>query len=342
MLRSLFLSGGSAWLFVRAVTFLFVFIAASRLLPGHDRQVPGYQPHPVRMLIRYGLSVAITAALIAGCASRTVTDPPSPGITGIVTNNLTAFDAACSCHPQSAVRYLQWQQTFPENSMRAVTALNAEPLIELEPSGVSLTEITAGRYDTWLSSIARDVAGLHSPVLMSFAPEANGNWYSWGKGRSTASAEVAAWRHVVTVFRRSGAGNAQWIWIVNQLWPGSAALPPLWPGSAYVNMTGVDGYFRIPSDTFASVFGPTITELRKISNRPVLITETSARPAAGQARALAEISAGVRRDRLAGFIWFDISKPGNGPSYGAWALTGQALTDYSQIARQGGLFSVAA
>lgn len=327
-------------LFVRIITAGYAISAIGRLIPVRHKQIPHYRPRPVRATFRYGAGILAIAALVAGCVSVTSHDTPAriipraqpSTLTGIVTNNVAAFDGSCSCHPQIAVRYIQWGQTFPVDGIRGMISLGAEPLIELEPSGVSLQNIVAGKSDAWLETWAHAIAAIRTPVLMSFAPEANGNWYSWGKGRSTAVSEVAAWRHVVTVFRHAGAANASWVWIVNQLWPGSAALPPLWPGAAYVNMTGVDGYFRIPSDTFTSAFQPTITELRKISNRPVLITETAARPAAGQTRALTQISDGIRRDKLAGFIWFDISKPGNGPAYGAWSLTGQALTDYATIA----------
>ena len=48
VMRAILLSGGSAWVFVKAVTILFGLIALSRLLPGPNRQVPGYRPRPLR------------------------------------------------------------------------------------------------------------------------------------------------------------------------------------------------------------------------------------------------------------------------------------------------------
>ena len=49
-----------------------------------------------------------------------------------------------------------------------------------------------------------------------FGHEMNGNWYSWGYQHAlTAAVFVAAWRHIVTVFRPQGAGNVTWLWTVN-------------------------------------------------------------------------------------------------------------------------------
>ena len=43
----------------------------------------------------------------------------------------------------------------------------------------------------------------------------NGTWYSWGYQHTSPAAFVAAWRHIVTVFRAVGAWNVTWLWTVN-------------------------------------------------------------------------------------------------------------------------------
>ncbi len=71
-------------------------------------------------------------------------------------------------------------------------------------------------------------------------------------------------------------------------------------------MVGVDGYMLYPRATARAIFGPTITAIRRLTRKPVLITETAASPAAGKARAVRELVALVNRRHLTGFVWFDI------------------------------------
>lgn len=146
--------------------------------------------------------------------------------------------------------------------------------------------------------------------MLSFAPEANGSWYSWGYRRAAARDFIAAWRYVVTLFRRTAPG-ARWMWVMNVSFKHSEPLGRLWPGSGYVDEIGVDGYFTFPRVTFASEFGPTISQIRHLTGKPVLITETAADPAAGKARVVAQLVSGVKHYKLAGFIWFSINQLGN-------------------------------
>lgn len=106
---------------------------------------------------------------------------------------------------------------------------------------------------------------------------------------------VAAWRRIVTLFRRLGARNVAWLWTVNTIHPQSGVpFPRPWrPGSSYVNWVGIDGYYLDSSSLFASVFGPTIADACVLTRDPILIAETSAGPAAGPAY---EECRSVRRD----------------------------------------------
>ena len=322
------LSGGPVWVFVKLVTLVFALASVVQMLPARDRQVPNFRARPLRAAFTYGGGSVAAAALIAGCAALATAHPariahresraaPRLGLAvprvavGVVTNNVAVFDAVCSCRPQIAVRYMRFGQPFPAAEVRMMLAHGAEPLIELEPYSVRLASIAAGRSDAWLRSYASSVRALGAPVLLSFAPEANGTWYSWGYGHAAARDFIAAWRHVVTLFRHIAPG-ARWLWVVNISFKDSEPLAHLWPGSGYVNEIGVDGYFTRPGATFASRFGPTISQIRHVTSKPVLITETAANPAAGKARAVAQLVSAVKRYKLAGFIWFSIDQLGNG------------------------------
>ena len=72
-------------------------------------------------------------------------------------------------------------------------------------------------------------------MVLSFGHEMNGNWYSWGNQHTSAKAFVAAWRHIVTVFRAAGAENVIWLWTVNVL-DKNLPIPPPVPGGPAARM----------------------------------------------------------------------------------------------------------
>ena len=139
---------------------------------------------------------------------------------------------------------------------------------------------------TPLFSYAEAVRAYRHPVIMSFGHEMNGYWYSWGYRKTSPAVFVAAWRHIVKIFRVLGAQNVTWLWtvnIINDTHGGQIPRPgQWWPGSSYVNWVGIDGYYLKPSWKFAPLFGPTIAAVRSVTADPILIAETGAVPAADQ------------------------------------------------------------
>ena len=70
-------------------------------------------------------------------------------------------------------------------------------------------------------------------MILSFGHEMNGNWYSWGDGHTSPATYVAAWRHIVRVFRAEGAANVTWLWAVNSRRRGvKFDLSQWWPGAS--------------------------------------------------------------------------------------------------------------
>jgi Glycosyl hydrolase family 26 len=291
------------------------------------------------------LAVSLTLVVVAATAvtaihmrdSRPVPQSSAPfTIAGIVADNLGAFDQRCGCRPDVAVKYVHWGESPTTMRMLAdsVTTKGAVPMLELEPFGVTLASIAEGRDDAHLLGYANAVKSLHGQVLMSFEPEPNGTWYSWGYTHVSPATEVAAWQHVVTLFRHAGDRNVTWVWIINTVYRGSGPIAALWPGSGYVDEIGIDGYFQSSHDTFSTIFGRTFAALRGITGKPVLVSETSASPAAGQPRALGQLAAGVVRYGLAGFIWFDIDQAGQrGQGKADWSIDDDpsALAAYREI-----------
>jgi mannan endo-1,4-beta-mannosidase len=272
--------------------------------------------------------VVIAAAAIAGgvILHNRSSDPPHPlpvqlpaatgAYLGVYTHGvpdsyagITAFQSATGTRPDVVMYYSGWFVPFPNRF--ATTAANdgAVPLVQMDPDGISVARIAAGKYDGYLSAYAEAVRAYHHPVIMSFGHEMNGNWYSWGYQKTSPVLFKAAWRHIVTLFRALGARNVTWLWtvnIINNARGGAIPRPDQWwPGDSYVNWVGIDGYYLKPTWRFAPLFGPTIAAVRKFTFDPILIAETGAVPAAGQPAKIADLFAGVHHYGLLGFVWFD-------------------------------------
>jgi hypothetical protein len=219
--------------------------------------------------------------------------------------------------------YSTWLQPFDAGFARMLSGHGTEPLIQIEPDNASLASITAGMYDAYLRSYATAVREFGAPVILSFAPEANGSWYPWGWTQSSPAAWRSAWRYVVTIFRHQRASNVTWLWTVNTGYPGCGPLRAYWPGADYVNWIGIDGYYVHRTDNFSTVFVPTIQAIRKLTSKPVLIAETAAGQIAGQSRIIPGLFTGIRRHRLLGLVWFDQAQD-NGIHHQDWRLEGHS------------------
>jgi hypothetical protein len=132
---------------------------------------------------------------------------------------------------------------------------------------------------------------------------------------------VAAWRHLVTVFRQQSAGNVIWLWTVNVTDARTGPVQDWWPGAAYVTWVGVDGYYYQRDYTFDNAFLPTIAEVRIFTPKPILLSETGVGQRAGQAAKIPDLFAGVRANHLLGFVWFDQTQA-DGLYHQDWRLEG--------------------
>jgi len=232
-----------------------------------------------------------------------VYEPGSPGSW----SEITEFTDASGIKPRIVQYYSSWNDPFSTSFAQTAWDHGAYVLVQLQPSGVMLASIAAGGSDAYLRSYADAVVAFGHPVILSFGHEMNGNWYSWGDGHTPPATFVAAWRHVVRVFRAAGAANVTWLWAVNSIEGEGAAssLSQWWPGAAWVSWTGIDGYYYQATDTFGSVFASTIADIRTFSSAPLLIAETAVGTTPDRESQIDALLAGVRAERLAGVVWFD-------------------------------------
>ena len=241
-----------------------------------------------------------------------------------------SFTSQAGVRPNLDMYYSGWREPFQASFATTVSRHGGVPLVQLDPTDVSLTAIASGQYDGYLGQFATAVRSYANPVVIGFGHEMNGTWYSWASGHASPAAFVKAWRHIVTLFRTYGADNVTWLWTINivQTAQGISAPGPWWPGGSYVTWVGIDGYYAQPSMTFSSLFGPTIVAVRALTNDPILVAETAAGTTAGQTAKITDLYAGIRSYGLLGFAWFDAVGKQD------WRLaSGGSMTAFQQGAR---------
>jgi hypothetical protein len=255
---------------------------------------------------------AVPAAVLKGFRN------PARPLLGVfeqgTTSSLSAvqqFASAVQHEPRLVMLYTGIGRRFPVALAQAARKHGASLLIQINPSDIPLKKIADGGYDGWLRGYARQVAAFGHPVVIGFAHEMNGRWYPWGYTHQPPATFVAAWRHIVTVFRRAGANGVIWLWTISHDWKHTGPLRAYWPGSRYVSWVGIDGYYYHPSDTFRSVFGRKLRQVRRLTHDPVLLSEVGIGQMAGQAREMPGLVSGIIHNHLAGFVWFDVAQAGS-------------------------------
>jgi mannan endo-1,4-beta-mannosidase len=232
-----------------------------------------------------------------------------------------SFAAATGVRPNISLYYSGWYEKFQSAFAVRVQQGGGIPFIQIDPSKADFGAIVAGVYDTYLEKFATQVAGYGAKtgqgVIIGFGHEMNGSWYPWGYRHVAPALFVAAWRHIVNVFREQGADDVTWLWTVNIINTRGGVPSPAawWPGNSYVTWVGIDGYYYKPSWTFASLFGPTIRAVHSLTLDPILIAETGVAPVFNKPKKIADLFAGVRAYGLLGLVWF------NAPGVQDWRLT---------------------
>jgi mannan endo-1,4-beta-mannosidase len=233
------------------------------------------------------------------------------------------FASVAGRKPNLLEYYSGWAQSFSTSFADMLHRHGIIPFIQIDPTFANVPAIAAGAYDGYLSSYADSVADYGHQVVIGFGHEMNATKYSWGNGKVPPSMFVAAWRHIVNLFRHDGAGNVTWLWTIQADQPGTGPIAQWWPGSSYVSWVGIDGYYYSASDTFTRVFVPTIKQLRKFTNKAVLLSETAVTRNANQFASIANLFEGMRKYKTLGLVWFDKDQSDQ-PEHQDWRIEGDA------------------
>ncbi|MFJ1793562.1 glycoside hydrolase family 26 protein [Kitasatospora griseola] len=223
--------------------------------------------------------------------------------------------------PTMTEYFVRWTADFDAKAVSRAYEHGTLPVVSWEPwdgednghteqPAFALSTIISGAHDDYVRRFAQAVAAQKWPVAIRFAHEMNGTWYPWSEGKNgnQKGEYVQAWKHVHDVFQQAGADNVIWVWSANILRPvPNTDLGPLYPGDDYVDWVGLTGYGTKGEESATQTFGPTLDAVRKITHRPILITETGREPSAAlKAKWTADFFSWLNQQAdVLGFIWFE-------------------------------------
>jgi hypothetical protein len=236
--------------------------------------------------------------------------------------------------PRIIMWYQAWSGQFSAFSTRApdaVRAAGAMPMISWEPSANvtedrtwSLRTIIDGDHDAYIHAWTRAVAAWGYPIYVRPMYEMNGWWAPWCarvNGNSPAQF-VTAWRHMIDIARAEGATNIRWVWSPNVDSDGlGVPFADLYPGDAYVDWVGLDGFNRGTSWSSThwvdvdAIFAGSITRLRDLTSKPLLIGETGSSEVGGDKAAwIRDGFARIPEDfpEVRAIVWYDKFEPETG------------------------------
>lgn len=276
-----------------------------------------------------GAALAGILLLLAGCGAAAPHPQPEGEVpVGVYAatdqstwSDVAAFGQGAGQPVSYVLDYLGPSGFFPATLGADAAQHHAELVLQLRPAA-SMQQVAAGGDDAYLDTLAAQVRSYGHRVILSWAAEANANWYSWGYKNTPVSDYRAAWAHVLRVFRADH--NVTWMDTLNRTYRGAGPTREyMVPG---VSVYGIDAYYDYPGDTFASVVGPTLRQIRAVTSKPVLINETGIGQVDSQAADIPGLVRGVRANHLMGFIWFNVNQ-GTGDIYHQnWALTPAGMT----------------
>jgi mannan endo-1,4-beta-mannosidase len=239
------------------------------------------------------------------------------------------FESVAGRLPNLAAYYSGWAEPFKTAFAELLHQHHIVPLVQIDPTDALVDQVAAGTYDDYLRAYADAVRDFGHPVVIGFGHEMNASWYSWGYRRGVSPATfVAAWRHLVQVFRGEGADNVTWLWTIQADQPGTGPIQDWWPGKDYVTWVGIDGFLVTPKDSFEQTFGPTIAQVRSFTRSPVLLSETAVGPRAGQFAGIKGLFDGMATARTLGLVWFDAHQ-NQGVDHQDWRLEDSQIAGFS-------------
>jgi len=263
--------------------------------------------------------------------------------------------------PAIVAWYQNWAQSdvkeFDQATLEAVTSRGAMPLVTWAPrdpaKGVKNKRqleylprtISAGKHDDYIRGWAQGATEWGKPMYIRFAHEMNGFWYPWSVGvnDNTSAEYVAAWRHIVDIFRQEGATNVRWVWSPFISLNNSPPFKEIYPGDDYVDWIALDGYNWGTTQswggwqTLARVLGRDYHEITALApSKPFMIAETASAEEGGDKAAWIRDTFGedipTHLPATKAVVWFNENKEDQGETDWRINSSPSSLVAYSEVA----------
>ncbi len=267
------------------------------------------------------LLIAVLAALAlapSGASARTIAlgtyirgVEDSPGL-------LDQYSEEVGRRPAIVGSYKRWDVApFYRPELHEIASRGAVPMVGWEPwnendHGYRLAAIAKGHFDSYIWRSAKEAREWGGPILLRFGQEMNGSWAPWQRGvnGTTGPRFVAAWRHMVRIFRRAGADNVSWVWCP-YVDNGDLPFMNFYPGNRWVDWLALDGFnWGEPTawQSFPKIFDRSYRRLTRIGRKPIMIAETGSDESGGSKvqwlrRTLSHQLPRLKRVRAV--VWFD-------------------------------------
>lgn len=222
-----------------------------------------------------------------------------------VAREMNAYEDLLQKKIASVLRYVTWEELFPEFICNSIAQQGAAPLLvwmpdwptrkgdsrrECSPDDTGLNEILAGMHDEYIEQFAEAIHRWGRTLMIRFLYEFNANWYVWsgyknGGPNGGPDKVKRVWLYVVGKFRELGVRNVQWVWCVHE--PSTLvsrepwnAIEQYWPGDEWVDWLGIDGFNFYPENperthpaflSFDDCFGEMYRQLCTLSDKPIQI-----------------------------------------------------------------------
>src|SRR5581483_8582485 len=190
--------------------------------------------------------LACSALLTFGATARAATPPLAIGVNinqaPDQAAQLSSYVSLTGRAPAIVMWYQQWSEPlFWSSQLPHVQAIGAIPMITWDPiyqgNGIPLSQIVAGSYDTYLKAQADAAKAWKGPIFVRLGHEMNlaGSPFGPVRNGNTPAEFVAAWRHVVSIFRQEGATNVEWVFSPNVDCAGKCPFTAFYPGDSWVD-----------------------------------------------------------------------------------------------------------
>jgi len=141
--------------------------------------------------------------------------------------------------------------------------------------------LAAGTHDDYIRRWALAARAYGHPLYVRLMHEMIFAPYPWSRSQNrndSPAKYVAAFQHIVNIFKQNRVNNVQFIWCIGV--GNSKIAKDYYPGDDYVDWISLDGYNtvrneNVPWRSFEQIFGNAYEALISFSARPMIVSEVS-------------------------------------------------------------------